>query len=830
MLKHYLTMAMRSFGRDRRDTFINVFGLSTGISCCLILLLFVRYELGYDRWLPEAERTYQLQLSLDDPESEPVHLQMAPYPAAAALAADFAQVESAAGSFTARPVILHQGTASLPERDALMADSSFFETVAIPFVRGDRRRALADANSVVLSESEGRRYFGSSDPLGKVLTILHRGVRRDMRVTGVFADLPPDSHLGFPMVFGLSAADYADEPGLLASWGNISGYVYVKLRPGADAKALNAQLDAWERRHVPVAAGETRREGDEVYRLTAASDVHLGRNQTAAMRPGSDSKTLATYAAIGILILVLAAFNFVSLSTARASRRAREVGVRKVLGATRGQLLAMFFTESMLLVGVAMLAALAAVELALPAIGELVGAHLELTYFGRDGLWLHILGLTAATAVLGAAYPAFYLTRFEPARVLKANRAVTGTSGTGAVRSTLATAQFSVVIGFLVCTAVIYAQTAHSRAADLGFEREGLLRIDNLDRDGVRPVARGLIEELRRLQGVEAVGSTDIAPATGNVSATTAFLPGRAEPATIGLYEVDEQFLDALGTRMVAGRRFSRAQALDDSTLPATSDSAAERRLAERGINIVLSARGAERLGFDSPEAAVGADVRLGFIDEAAGTVPAKIVGVAEDVRYRSLREEVEPIAYRMVGEGTRHLVLRYSTPDPEALLGQIRSLWRARAPEVPFEAVFVEDALAGMYDRDAARGHLFAASSVLAIAIGCLGLFGLAAFMTERRTLEIGLRKLFGARVADIVLMLVWQFSRPVLFANLIAWPVAWWTMRGWLNGFSDRIALSPAYFLAAAVLALAVAAGTVGGHALRVARAKPIEALRGE
>jgi putative ABC transport system permease protein len=269
---------------------------------------------------------------------------------------------------------------------------------------------------------------------------------------------------------------------------------------------------------------------------------------------------------------------------------------------------------------------------------------------------------------------------------------------------------------------------------------------------------------------------------------------------------------------------------MDDSTLAPDAGREAQQALAARGVNIVVSATAARQLGFASPAAAIGRQIGLGLIDEAEGDVPATIVGVVADVRYRSVREELGPIAYRYVRDGTDRLVLRYASADPSALLAQARAIWQARAPEIPFEATFIEDAVARQYDSDAARGHLFLASTALAILIGCLGLFGLAAFLAERRTMEIGLRKLFGARVADIVGLLVWQFSRPVLFANLIAWPIAWWVMRDWLNGFTDRIALSPAFFVGAGLLAFLIAVATVGAHAVKVARGRPIDALRYE
>jgi putative ABC transport system permease protein len=829
MLGHYLSTTVSSLARHKGYTLINLFGLVTGLAACLILMLYVRHELNYDGWLPDADRVHQLQLTLNEADSEPVRLQMAPYPAAAALAAEFPEIEASAGAFTARPVILQEGVATLPDRDALMADAAILDVLALPFVRGDRRTALARADAVVLSESEAVRRFGSADAVGLTMTIIHRGVTRDAAVTGVFADLPGNSHLRFPMVFRLNPSDYADAPGLLGDWSNISGYVYVKLRPDADAARINDRLGAWARRRIPEQAGQVAGNGSD-YRLLAVSEVHLGRNQVAAMTSGTDMSTIAAYGLIGVLILAIACFNFINLATARATQRAREVGIRKVLGASRRQLVFQFLTETLIMVIGAMLLALALVEILLPVLDTLLGVRLTLDYFGADGIWLPVVALVAAVSLGGALYPAFHLSRFKPAKVLKANSGIQESPGSGRLRSALALLQFAIVIGLTVCTAVIYAQTRYAQSRQDGYARQGLLKIDHLDREPVRSLGPELVRRIGAVPGVTGVARTSIAPGSGNVSVTEARVPGRAAPVSLGLYQVDDRFFATMGTRVLAGRGFDERRALDDSSLPAAPDAAAQRRLASRGTNVVASALAVRRLGFASPAAAIGSQVELGFIDPAQGRVPATIVGVVEDVRYRSVRTELEPILYRLAPAATTGLVVRISAEQSAAVAERIRALWQARAPEVPFEAVFVEDAVAGMYARDAARGRLFALSSLLAILIGCLGLFGLAAYMTERRIKEIALRKLFGARVPDIVRLLLWQFSRPVLFANLIAWPVAWWAMRAWLDGFSERIGLSPAFFLGAGLLTLLIALATVFSQVLRVGRMRLIEALRYE
>jgi putative ABC transport system permease protein len=380
--------------------------------------------------------------------------------------------------------------------------------------------------------------------------------------------------------------------------------------------------------------------------------------------------------------------------------------------------------------------------------------------------------------------------------------------------------QFAVSIGLMICTAVVYAQTLHARNADAGYRRDGLLIVDNLSRAQVAPLAETLTREIGRIEGVRAVGRTEIAPAADSRGTTFVELPGRADPVAMGTYVIDDGFFDAMEIRMRAGRPFSTRQALDDAT---AADDDAWDALAGRGVNIVVSEAGARQLGFAAPAAAVGRTLRI-------DNVPATIVGVAADVQYRSARDEMEPLLYLMTRTDHDNMVVRYEGISPQALVERVGAVWRRLVPDVPFESGFAEERVAELYRGEEGRGQLFALFAGLAIVIGCLGLYALAAFAAERRTKEIGLRKVLGARTRDIVRLLVWQFLRPVVIANLIAWPVAWWVMRDWLNGFSERIALNPAWFLAAGVAALTIAAGTIIGHAIRVARANPIHALRYE
>jgi putative ABC transport system permease protein len=618
-------------------------------------------------------------------------------------------------------------------------------------------------------------------------------------------------------------------------WGCINGTVYLKLRPGADSEAINSQLPAWEKRNItPVDVGGVKvSEGDAFdWKLVNIQDVHLSEAEGEPERPGNDRGTLLTFTIVALLILGIASVNFVNLATARASQRAREVALRKVLGANRGQLIVQFLAESILLAAVAMLLALAFAELTLPFLSKFLGVELRMSYFGADGIALPVVGLLLAVGLAGGLYPAFYLSRYQPAAVLKANKSSAEPLGSGRLRAVLVVAQFAVSIGLIICTAIVYAQTEFARTTDPGYRRDGLIQVSNLNRAQVAPLVETLIREMEKVDGVKRAAGASIVPASGTTLNTSVQLPGRTRPVTIGWYSVHPNFFDTMGIRMLAGRKLSRQFANDSGAIPDEPKEAAEaamRTLAQRGQNVVVNELAAQQMGFPTPQEALGKQVKVNQLPDEYGMLPVTIVGVAQNSRYRSLREPVEAMIYQDGGT-YRSLVVRYESADPEELRRKLERVWKTLAPEVPFEGEFSDDRLGELYTTDAARAKTFAGFALLAVLIACLGLFGLSAFTAERRTKEIGIRKVFGARSRDIVKLLAWQFSKPVIVANLIAWPAAWWLMRDWLNGFDARIDLGPGPFLLAGALALAIALGTIAGHALKVARANPIHALRYE
>jgi putative ABC transport system permease protein len=393
----------------------------------------------------------------------------------------------------------------------------------------------------------------------------------------------------------------------------------------------------------------------------------------------------------------------------------------------------------------------------------------------------------------------------------------------------LVIAQFAVSIGLIICTAVIYGQTVYARTVDPGYKRDHILQMEELGRAQLFPRVEGFVEQVKRVPGVVAAGLTDIGVNTPNDNNTGIIPPGRHESVSIGQYSVGVGFFDAMGLKLLAGRWFDPNRPMDDLTIPYPQDKAVEKALSERGVNVVLNEYAVQKLGFKSPQEAVGKVLKSELISEDYGLVNINVIGVVGDSRFRSVRKPIDSIMFRKVRTGPGWLMVRYRG-DPETVRAALERQRKQFTNEVPFNAKFSEDVMAEMYEKEDARAQIFAAFSLLAVIIGCLGLFGLAAFTAERRTKEIGIRKVLGARTRDIVQLLVWQFSRPVIVANLIAWPIAWWLMRDWLNSFDQRIPLTPLPFVIAAAIALGIAIATVVGHAVKVARANPIHALRYE
>jgi putative ABC transport system permease protein len=835
MWRNYLAVGFRSLVKSRTYAFINIFGLSVGLAACLMLLLYVRYERSYDQWLPNAANLYQLQTSyLPTDSSEGFDTQMSAYVAGTSLEANFPQIQRRLYMRASAPTVVRGGEA-FDVDDARMVDGPFFDIFQIPLLHGDPGSALAQSGNVVLSRSQAVRLFGTENAVGQTLSMIdEEGVTADHRVTGIFQDLPRNSHLRIGMLVRFDRATLPVSEEFFTSFGWQNGWVYLQLRPGTDPEQIHAGMPAWERRAIPDEGAEGARSnfGDQQdYRLVNISDVHLGRAKDGDMSPGNDARTIATFSIVALVILLMACINFTNLATARASQRAREVALRKVLGASRQQLIAQFIGESTILAVISMLVALALVELLLPSLSQFLDADLAIDYFSSNGIVLPILGLVLLVGAVGGFYPALYLSRFRPAEVLKANQSAAEPSGSGRLRSALVVAQFAASIALIVCTWVVYGQTLFAREADPGFERENLIQVSNMDADQLRSQRDALVDQVRRIRGVTSAVRTGIGINTPNTITTTVQRPGQNDQVEISSYAVGADFFRTMGVDLVGGRTFDSNRPGDEATVDPDRTEESIRDIVGRGVNVVINELAARRLGFADPRQAVGRQLRSSLYDsDTYGLTPITIIGVVEDSRFRTIRSAIEPIVFRYSRGSVGWMLVRYDDADPNQVRNSIRALWRQFASDVPFQAEFSEDVVAEIYNAESARMKTFAGFAILAVLIAALGLFGLAAFTAERRTREIGIRKVFGAGSFDIVKLLAWQFSKPVIVANLIAWPIAWWAMRDWLNTFDARIPLGPEPFLIAGLLALAIAVGTIGAHALKVARANPIHALRYE
>jgi putative ABC transport system permease protein len=831
MWRNYWTVAVRALAKNRTYSIINIVGLAIGMAACVLILLYIRYEKSYDKWIPDVENTYELQSWYPHPKDQPPgFVQMSTYSAQAALEKDFPQIEATAYLQDNNPVFLKDGQA-YSTKNWMFTNADFLKVVKLPLIAGT---TLPAPQTAALTRSEAIKRFGTDEVVGRTLTIISRGTRRDFKITGLLRDVPKNSSLKIDAILRLDFnAFYSDQPEFLTKcWGCQSGYVFVKVKPGTDISQIEAQMPAWEKRNIPdepngdlmYNAGD-----DQDWHLVNMKDVHLGKAQEATLTPGNDKRSIATFAIIALLILGMAVVNFTNLATARASQRAREVALRKVLGATRKQLITQFVAESILISAVAMLLALALVELLVRPFAAFLDSDISLHYFGSEGILLPAVALTLIVGIVSGLYPAFFLSRFQPAQVLKANRSAAETPGSGRLRAALVVMQFAVSIGLIICTAVIYGQTVYARHVDPGFKRDHILQMEELGRAQLFNRNEAFIEQVKRTPGVIDAGLTDIGINTDNNSNTNIIPPGGKRQVSIGQYNVGEGFFNAMGLTLKAGRWFDANRPMDDMTLPYPEDKAVEKAVAERGVNVVLNEYAVKKLGFKSPQDAVGKVVKSQLIGPEFGMVDINIIGVVGDSRFRSVRKPIDPIMFRKIRTGPGWLMVRYQG-DPATVRASLERQWKQYTNEVPFSAKFSDDIVADMYKKEDARAQSFAAFSLLAVLIGCLGLFGLAAFTAERRTKEIGIRKVLGARTRDIVRLLVWQFSQPIIIANVIAWPVAWWLMRDWLNGFDQRITLTPVPFVIAGAIALGIAIATVVGHAVKVARANPIHALRYE
>ena len=786
----------RSFTRHKLFTLVNVGGLALGVAVFLILALFVRYETTFDHAVPGWDRTWIVQRTLQFPGANEVNIPSrremldqlkADHPG---LTGTRLLVSSAA---------LQTGAGSTGVQFGEL-DGNFFQLFPFPVVAGDPTTTLQRPDGAVITERMAQMHLPGGSPIGRVLKLTVGNKPRLVRV-GAVVRIPQATTL-IGDVFLRLAPDAE-----LFGKGSLGLQTIFRMTP-ADEAVVAALVVGYDRRHPDPSLAGVPGGVRATTSLKPLGSLHL--------RAARDRIVVGTLGLVGVLALLVAIGNYVNLATARAGLRAREVAMRKTLGATRGALIGQFLIESLATTALAALLGLAVVELALPLVNTIGGTDLHLRYWGNETILPALAGLVLVVGLIAGAYPAFVLSRFRPAAVLASAGATGGGRGGRLLRATLVVLQFAIAIALIIGTGVLLAQVRHTQTADLGFDRQGLAMLPSYGDDGLDAAQRhDIAAAIAALPGVTGVAQSAIAPGGGSFGIMEMQREGSGgDKVSVIQAAIGPGFFQLYGARLLAGRWFDPHRF--------ASDDAADGKV----HSVLLNRTAVNRFGFASPAAAVG-KVLVG------GAASQTVIGVVDDLRLMGPIQPVEAQAYALQSTGLPSPVLnvRYVGDDPRLLLDRIETVWRRLAPSVPLHAQTVDQMLYDIYIRaDAQRTRLFTAGAALAVLIGCIGLYGLAAFDTERRIKEIGIRKALGASTRDVLGLLLGKFLRPVLIANLIAWPLAWVAMQRWLSTFDDRIALSPAYFLLASALALLIAVATVIGQSWRVARAEPARALRYE
>jgi putative ABC transport system permease protein len=809
MIWNYLVTALRSFQRHKLYGFINIAGLAVGLCCAIFIILYLRDELSYDKWVPDSENIYRVESTFTFPGRDADFWSVVPYPVPTAMQAQIP------GVMAYTHVIPENMTAQIGDRqfEAMVSvvDPNFFRMIKLPLVSGDPARVLAQPDSVVLSQTTARKYFGATDPVGKTITV---GGSHTLKVTGILRDVPHNSQLvrlADLFMPNTSKAEMLDQE-TKQSWTNVEGWGYVSLAPGTDPAHVLAQLKTITDKSIDVKKRlNVNLKGSDILRLhlTPFRSVYL--DAFGETEEGSWS-TIYGFAAIAGLILLIACFNFMNLATARAMVRAREISLRKVMGARRGQLVLQFLGESVLTALVALVIALALVQMLLPAFDSFLARPIAFNLLTEWPLTLAVFGIAIAAGLFGGIYPALVLSGFRPAATL--GTSASGMGGSGFLRTTLVVLQFAISIGLGIATIVVFAQLQYARQMDIGFDRHNLVVISGAG--SLTPSVRDALKQsLAAEPSIEGVAASRMVPFDGGKLVASAKLPDGVQQFTVRNVNIDPDYLSVYGIKLLAGRNLSKTRGEDVYPEPDTKDAHA---------NILINAAAARQFGF-TPEKAVGQTIFY-----QTRKVPCTIVGVVADTNYDGLQTPMPPMVHFYYPKGLGPLSVRIRPGQTQAALAAIDRIWHRLVPTVTIHRQFQDASFDKLFTAGEKEGTIFGMFVGVAIFIACLGLFGLSAFTVERRTREIGVRKVFGARTRDIVRLLLWQFSIPVLIANLIAWPVAWFYLRHWLQGYAYRIALNPLYFLAGGLAALAIAWITVITHAVLVARANPVHALRYE
>jgi len=829
LINNYLKSGWRNLIKHKLFSLINIMGLAIGLASVILITLYVRDELSYDKMWSKADQIHRTNMTFLPPGRDPMHAAATPGIAYNYYVKDFPQIEHATR-------LSHMGATIKKNNDNIVEDIALVDAdmpnvFDIEVISGDLISSLNDNSSIALSQTVAKKYFGEEQAIGKVLTLDFSGLVRDYKVTAVYEDLPRNTTISLPAFVLIDENDWTERPWLFGSWYSVNTMTYFVLNKNTDVDSMIKSFPDFINRNFskfPMGGDDAITSDFIKMGMMNIKDLHLKDSGMGSGQTGSMTMVL-TFSAIAILILIIASINFMNLSTARASQRAREVSMRKVVGASRSQLVTQFLGESVMITLFGLIIAIGLVELLLPPFSSMIGKELIFDYASLD--ILKVIGLAIFVGFVGGVYPAFVLSNFRPATVLKANKSAE-TRASAKLRTALVVLQFSVTIGLFIATGVIYGQTLYAKSMDPGFNKQNVLVLNRAGRDGSQEHQFGIIEELKTHNNIfTTVTSADTAPGNtqenNNIARTADMAIG--EEILIGERRVNFDFFKMYEIPILAGRAYDRER---NDFSPETEELRKDTSLTGK---VMLNESAVSQFGWNSAEQALGKYIYVfgGNGPDDPLQLGLEVIGIVPDLNFDSLKQRIRPEMYRIMNNpNPLNVILARFKGNPSDAISIAEKIWNDRITEIPFDSSFVDVEMAAQYQTEEAEAIMLASFSGLAILIASLGLFGLAAFTAERRTKEIGIRKVMGAKIWDIVKLLLWQFSKPIIIANFIAWPIAYYFMNDWLQSFVYRI--DGTYILAlcvmAGIFALIIAWTTVASNAIRVAKTNPINALRYE
>jgi putative ABC transport system permease protein len=808
MILNYIKTAYRSLLKNKGFTVLNVLGLSLGLASCLLIIFYVVDELSYDRYNTKADRIYRVNEDLKLGENN-VNYAVCMPPLAQALKNDFPYVQNTVRIKNAGSMHVKKGITNILETKIALADPSLFNVFSLPMINGSPATALAEPNSVVITESISKKYFKRTNVVGETLKFNDTWYK----VAGVIKNIPAQSHFNFD--FFISMSSYPDSRS--TEWLRSDYNTYVLFKDAADHKKLETALPAFLNKY----SGEqmqaqlkmsmaTFEKSGSFFRLnlTPLTDIHLKSNRSRELGPNGTVQYVYIFSAIALFILLIACVNFMNLSTARSSNRAREVGVRKVLGSARKHLITQFLTESIMVTFVATVIALFFTVALLPAFNQLSGKELSISAQTLTWLVPALLFIVLFVGAMAGSYPAFYLSSFQPIDVLKGKLSA-GFKG-GALRNFLVVLQFSISIFLIIGTLVIYNQLNYIQNKNLGYNRNQVLIVQNTFE--LNNQARVFKQEVKQLPGVINATLTGFLPTSGWTN-TSIFFKDAAFDQKKALFpqtwEVDEDYIKTLDMKMALGRNFS-TQMLTDSS------------------GIIINESAAKFLGLNDP---LNKPLYRsnGGKQDISNSKEYHIIGVVKDFNFSSLRDVISPVVL-VLAQNKGALSVRVNTTNVPFLLSQIKERWKALSPNVQMDFSFMDQDFDASYRTEQRVGKIFIVFTSLAIIIACLGLFGLAAYAAEQRTKEIGIRKILGASISTIAAMLSFDFIKLVFIAMLISLPAGWFLMNKWLQDFAYRVNIQWWVLTVAGIAAIIIAFITISFQSVKAALANPVESLRSE